>query len=125
MFAHKAMQSPIKMRLAVIGAIIAAYLAALLPLAMFGHEGLFWIGVLGAGGLPLLMIAGITGFLLSAQIAKAPWKWSLTAGIAGLVLACVALAIMGGPWWTGLFGAPVADLAAVVFPLALRVLQPA
>lgn len=124
MLARESLRSPIKLRLAVTGAIISSFLAALLPLVLLGPEGLFWIAVLGTGGLPLLVIAALTGLAFSSQIAKAPWRWAIAAGIAGLSLACIVLGLLGGPWWTGLFGAPVAALAVILFPLALRALRP-
>ena len=120
MLAHDGFRSPIGLRFAVAGAVVAAYLAALTPLALFGHEGIFWVSVLGIGGLPCLMIAVGVGFLFAARIVLAPWKWAIAAGTVGIGLSCIVLAILGGPWWTGLFGAPIAIIAAIVFPLALR-----
>lgn len=116
--------SIVKSRLAVIGAIIVAYFASLVPLLLLGREGFLLAAIVGFTGLPLLLLAIVIGALAASRIIDSPWTWAFAAGFGGLVIGGVGMMLDGGTWQAALLGLPVALLAPVVFRSMLKVFLP-
>ncbi|HOB13420.1 MAG TPA: hypothetical protein PKN09_04175 [Novosphingobium sp.] len=105
--------------------IVAAYALSLLPLLMFGSEGMLWIVILGISGLPMLVLAIIGGWICAEQIVAAPWRWSTGAGLAAILIAAIGLGLLTGDLRLGLFGLPVALFAPLGFVALLKIFTPA
>lgn len=116
--------SSVKSRLAVIGAIIVAYFASLVPLLLLGRGGFLLAALVGFAGLPLLLLAIIIGALAASRIIDNPWKWSFAAGLGGLVIGGAGMMLDGGSWRVALLGLPVAIFGPVAFRGMLIILLP-
>ena len=101
-----------------------AYFASLVPLLLLGREGFLLAAIVGLGGLPLLLLAIVIGALAASRIIDSPWKWSLAAGLGGIMIGGVGMMLFGGAWQAALLGLPVAILAPVVFRAMLKVFLP-
>ena len=116
--------SLIKLRLAVLGAILFAYFVSLAPLRIMGREGFLLAAIVGLVGLPLLLIAVIVGTWAAPKIIESPWTWAFAAGLGGIVLGGLGWTLLGGAFQAALLGLPVAILGPVAFRGMLAVLQP-
>ena len=114
----------IKLRFAVSGLIIAAYVLSLAPFALLGWEAMFMVAIVGLFGLPMLGLAIVVGWLCAAQIVAEPWKWSLSAGLGALLITSIGMGFLTGGTLAGFIGLPIALLAPAIFVGLLKALTP-
>lgn len=107
-----------------LGAIVFAYFASLAPLLLLGKEGFLLAVIVGLAGSPFLLIAVVVGTWAAPGVIQSPWTWAFAAGLGGIVIAGVGMAILADAWQAALLGLPVAILGPIAFRTMLRVLLP-